>query len=299
MIINTIQGTLAAAVASAGTFTVSYPPGLGIGSFTGTFGHKLEMAQGLLSAPNNFSVSFGASLITVTNQGTSTWPAGATFILQVNQLGVNVVNSGNGVNNASNPANIANVAGDGSRLISLGSPVVGSSNAISLSQSVVFATTPLALLNGTTAGGLDVARNVIAAWTNTAVLTIRGTDVYGNAMTEVSASGTSHTGKKAFLKVTSVSVSADVTGLTVGTGNVLGLPVYLSGTGFVLRELQDGAAPTAGTIVAGVQTAGGATGTSGDVRGTYTPNATPDGSKSFQLIASIPDIFLGAPQYAG
>jgi hypothetical protein len=46
-------------------------------------------------------------------------------------------------------------------------------------------------------------------------------------MTESSASGTSFTGKKAFATVTKVKVSADVTALTVGTGNVLGLPDLL------------------------------------------------------------------------
>ena len=49
-----------------------------------------------------------------------------------------------------------------------------------------------------------------------------------------------------------------------------------------------GAAPTAGTIVAGVTTAGGSTATTGDVRGTYDPNAACDGSKVFELILALP-----------
>ena len=296
MIATTIRGTLAAAVAPAGTFTVSYPTGLGIGSFTGTFAHKLVVAQGLLSAPNNFSIAFGASLITITNQGAGTWAAGSDFVLQVNQLGTPALNTIVGTPAIATSLRCVNAT---ERLLSLGSPVVGAANSISLSQSVTVGTSPSALLNGTTAGTLDVPRNVIAAWTGTAVLTVRGFDEYGAAMTESSASGTSLTGKKAFARVTSATFSADVTAATIGTGNVLGLPIYLSGLGFVTRELQDGAAPTAGTVVAGVQTAGGATATTGDVRGTYVPNATPDGSKSFQLEVLAPDIYLGAPQYAG
>lgn len=91
--------------------------------------------------------------------------------------------------------------------------------------------------------------------------------------------------------------SSSITLATVGTNNVLGLPTFLPGTGFVLRELQDDAAPTAGTIVAGVTTAGGSTATTGDVRGTYTPNATPDGAKRFALICALlePE-FLGMAQ---
>ncbi len=83
-----------------------------------------------------------------------------------------------------------------------------------------------------------------------------------------------------------------MTGATVGTGDVIGLPVFLPGTGYVLRELQDGAAATAGTIVAGVTTK--ATATTGDVRGTYDPNAACDGAKAFQLLT-----FLGDPGFKG
>jgi len=60
-------------------------------------------------------------------------------------------------------------------------------------------------------------------------------------MVEKSASGTSHTGKKAFKTVTSFSVSANVTALTVGTGVVLGLPVAVAKEENILWELINGA----------------------------------------------------------
>src|SRR3546814_19575975 len=62
---------------------------------------------------------------------------------------------------------------------------------------------------------------------------------------------TAASGKKAFKTVTAIAVSATTTAaVTVGTGDVLGLPVYLPSSAAVLKELQDGASATAGTVVA-------------------------------------------------
>jgi hypothetical protein len=143
---------------------------------------------------------------------------------------------------------------------------------------------------------LLTARNIVAAWTGAAVLTVTGEDEFGQPMRESSAAGTSFTGKKAFKKVTGLAVSANVTGLTVGTGNVLGLPFFLSATHFVRQELQDDATASAGTVVAGDDA--DATATTGDVRGTYTPNAAPDGAKRFELvIVSRSGSFKGKKQF--
>lgn len=286
--ITTTTGTLAADVANGGTLVLSYPQATSLGLFTGSFGHQLVINQVTLTAPNQFSVAFGAS-VTITNQTGSTWKAGASYVAQLNTAGDTPAVSSGGVRPL-------NTFLSRPLLISLGNPVVGAANAICASQS----SAALALaLNGSTLGVLDVPRNVVAAWTTTAVMTVRGLDAYGKAMTESSASGTSMTGKKAFKSITSVTVSVDVTSATVGTGNVLGLPIFLPQLGNVIKELQDGAAATAGTTVAGVQTAGGSTATTGDVRGTYVPNATPDGTKSFQLMIAAPDFgYLGMPQYS-
>jgi hypothetical protein len=107
-------------------------------------------------------------------------------------------------------------------------------------------------------------------------------------------------GKKAFKTITDVSSSASITGLTVGTGDVLGLPVFVPGGGHVVAEMEDGANATAGTVVGGDLTAGGATATTGDVRGTYDPNSAADGGKVFQLMVALPDPgYIGVDQYAG
>jgi hypothetical protein len=129
---------------------------------------------------------------------------------------------------------------------------------------------------------------VVAAWTGAAVLTVRGFDIYGKAMSEASASGTSFTGKKAFAKVTSIQVSADVTALTVGTGTKLGLPMYVPNAAMILKESVDGAAATAGTVAVGLDNATKSTTTTGDIRGTYDPNAAPDGSKVYELLVATP-----------
>jgi hypothetical protein len=144
---------------------------------------------------------------------------------------------------------------------------------------------------------LDVPRAIVAAWTGAAVLTVTGTDEYGAVMAESSASGTSLTGKKAFKTITGVKTSANITGLTVGTGKVLGLPVFLPSPAEVMRELEGGAIATAGTLVAGVTTTQSAT--TGDVRGTYAPSSTPDGLKAFELIVALRSVeYKGATQFA-
>lgn len=294
-----IETTLAADVADAGTFTVGYPTGKNAGSYTGGFDHRLATnAYGtLLATAGTLGVSFGASNITVTNNLGATMAAGTEVFLQLDQAGED--------EEGTTYADPEKMAGMDVIKINLGAPDTADANGYVETQNLTSAgvfsvdtTAAAALLAAALDGVADVPRNVVAAWTTTAVLTVTGTDEYGNVLVESSASGTSMAGKKAFKTVTDISVSANVTGLTVGTGDVIGLPVFLQATGDVLRELQDGVAPTAGTLVKGDTTA--ATATTGDVRGTYDPNAAADGSKSFQLIAAIsrPD-FKGVAQYAG
>jgi len=308
MSFKTASVVLAAAVATNGTITVSYPAGTNKGTYTGAFKHK-AFAEGLqanLAAPTDFTVSFGSSNITVTYLGTTSIPANTKVMFQFDVIGKDRLYGypsdpptaqGAWLNQSKLAPNTQRIAGQlFMRELNLGSPAAGASNNLSTSAAVTAAGSGAVLL--ALAAALDVPRNIVAAWTNSAVVTVRGTDEYGNAMTESSASGTSFTGKKAFATVTSVKVSADVTGMTVGTGNVIGLPIVLPEANLVIKELQDGAAPTAGTIVAADTTT--ATATTGDVRGTYAPNATPDGSKSFQLLVAVPDPNdIGIAQYAG
>lgn len=277
---DVIKTTLASAVANSATFAVDYPSGRSAGSYTGGRNHEV-VSQGfgrLTALGGDISLSFGASAVTITNLSGQTLPADLAVLVQLDRVGAD--------------ADVSTLAGENMAraegvVISLGSPVASDSDGIVASQAATVADGLATGINGAIGGVLDVPRNVVAAWTGTAALTVVGTDQYGNVMTESSGSGTSFTGKKAFKTVTDVTVSANVTGLTVGTSKVLGLPVFLPSSGYVLREMVDGVAATAGTLVAGV--AAPATATTGDVRGTYAPNGTPNGTLSWQLIAMLDD----------
>ncbi len=188
--------------------------------------------------------------------------------------------------------------------VNLGAPALSVATAVAASQSVGAAAN--FILNGTLAAGspavvtFDVPRNVVAAWTGTAVLTIRGTDLYGAALVETTASGTSHTGAKAFKTVTSITSSASITAATVGNSTKLGLPYRPVIGGFDGGIAGENTAD-AGTYVAPIRTT--STGTSADVRGTYAPAGTFDGTLTFCVRIAIQngpnnsDAF-GIPQFA-
>jgi hypothetical protein len=419
------ETTVGSAVATSGTITLSYPTGTSAGTFA-AHGHKLwvDKFQRLLTSPSDFTVTFGASDITVTYLGATTIPAGARVNAQLNIEGSDTGELPTDLDESQVKRTILNSLTE----VNIGSPAAADANGYVESQDLTSAgvfsvsgTAAAAIAAAALAGSADVPRNVVASWTGTAVLTVTGEDEYGNVMVESSGSGTSLTGKKAFAKVTNISSSADITSLTVGTGNVLGLPFFVSNAGEVIAEFEDGSllirnngkvyltgtmleaavdagtgknivSPVAGniskltTISAGTITTGGAitvevnttavdglsvtvadsssegdvdsdtptaghattavavgdrieiipasafnasadlyfvleidldggeqlngtlvagvsaaaTATTGDVRGTYTPTTTPDGSTSFDLlVASADPKYLGVSQYAG
>lgn len=297
MSFKTVQGNLAAAVATAGTFDVAYPTGTSAANFKLGVDHVLVAIGATFTAPEDITIAFGASNMTVTYNGATTLPEGARYTLQIDEQGsASPVEVDGAV--AYQPVTLGT--------LDLGAPGTADADGILASAAVLAATGTATVLTGALVDDDDVAvldadtgRNVVAAWTGTAVMTVHGTDMYGNAMTESSASGTSFTGKKAFKTVTSFSVSADVTACTIGTGDVIGLPVYTPNTSMVLKESQDGAAATAGTLVAGLSRATKPTATNADVRGTYDPNAACDGSKVFTLLVAMPDpTAIGSEQYS-
>lgn len=147
----------------------------------------------------------------------------------------------------------------------------------------------------------DVPRNVVAAWTGAAVLTVTGTDEYGEVLVESSASGTSFTGNKAFKTVTGVSVSSNVTALTVGTGVKIGLPHRVDRGGLIIAKLIN--ATDAATFVPAVTT-DPATATTGDVRGTVTFAGAPNDTNTYSVFYKIADArskvgAYGVAQYGG
>jgi hypothetical protein len=233
---ETVVGT---PVATSGTKTFAYPAGTSAGSFA-AYGHKMwvDKFQRLLVSPTDFTVSFGASEITVTYLGATTIPTNARLNGQFNIEGIDSNEDAQAALNESNV--LRTVLGSVAR-VSLGAPAVADANGYVESQDLtalgvfsVSVTAAAAIAAAALAGTADVPRNVVAAWTGTAVLTVTGTDEYGEVIVESSASSTSFTGKKAFKTVTGISSSANITSLTVGTGNKIGIPSFISTQGDVV-----------------------------------------------------------------
>jgi hypothetical protein len=289
--------TLGADVAAGGTFTANYPTGKSPSDYRGGDDHQLisNASSALFAKNGDFSILCGASNITVSVLRGRGFSAGEIVYLHLDRAGI-------GPGEETVMANPDRMMAVTVVSVSLGKPIASDSDGIAATQAATSAGGLATGINGALAANgsaiLDVPRNVVAAWTGTATLTVTGTDEFGEVLVEASGSGTSFTGKKAFKTVTGISVSADVTGLTVGTSKVLGLPVFLNGSAEIMRELADGAIPTAGTVVAGVTSA--ATATTGDVRGTYAPNGTPNGAISFELMLALksPE-YRGTAQFAG
>lgn len=185
-------------------------------------------------------------------------------------------------------------------------PIALVTDGIALAQAVAAAGD--LTLNGSLASGgtvtLDVPRNVIidsSGADTTQTATVYGYDVYGIPMSEAIAFNgtTAVAGQKAFKRITRVAIDALMAGNAfVGTGDVLGLPYFVSSRNYVLTAW-DGAFVTTGTFAAGDTTT--ATTTTNDVRGTYTPPAATDASKRLTayIFLSNPDTkagLYGVPQ---
>lgn len=277
-------------VATGATITFSYPTGKNAGFYRGNYGQTLWVSglQAMFYAPKDFTVAYGASNVTVTYNGTTTIPSGSKVSLGNDQ---NDAFHANAILNTTKREQFYEVV-----FVDFGAVAAASANAIALAQAVAGAGN-LTLAGALASSGvatMDVPRNVVAVSANagdtTQTATVYGTDEYGVSMSEaLSLNGTTPAvGAKAFKTVTRIALSAATAGnITAGTGVKLGLPVYLPSAGLVLRELQDGAIPTAGTLVAG--STAKATTTTGDVRGTWTSNAAPDGTKQYQLVLCVPD----------
>jgi hypothetical protein len=302
MSFKTVSGALAAAVAQNGTFTQAYPAGSTKGDFVLGAQHKLAINGLVLLAPKDFSVALGNTSVTITYLGATALPASSLYTLQLDIVGpsnVTPLQDGPAVN-GSKPV-VGNVVPFQVELVNLGTPAAKSATAVL--NAVAATGSAGTLITLATPVTFDVPRNFQIVSSNagdtTQVVTVFGNDINGNAMSEAATlNGTTAvtSAKKAFAKVTGYKYSANLAGnLSLGTHDKLGLPVALVSTALILKELQDGAAATAGTSAAA--DAATATTTTGDVRGTYIPNAAPDAAKSYALLVALPDLgYQGAPQ---
>lgn len=294
---------LSAAVATGGTFTVGYPDGYNGGHFAGGIRHVMTSSYGTMYAPTTFTVAFANALATVTYNGATTLAKGTEVWVEFDTIG----RSRDDLVNFS-PAEFLYPAP--LYWINLGSPIAADVDGIATTQT--FGGAGDFTLNGATVtGGIgyaDVPRNVTAtvATSNHSArtITVTGKDQFGNVVVESFSGPNNNTvsGKKAFAEVTNVAISgaAATNGISIGWGDVLGLPVHLPSAACVIAEFEDMAAPSAGTKVAGLNAATKSTATTGDVRGTYDPNSACDGSKAFALLVALPHPdWLGNDQYAG
>ena len=296
---DTVFLTLSAAVGTSATFTASYPANRTADDYLGGTDHQIstQSYRTLFANIGDFTVAFGASNITVTNLSGVGLAIGTKIWLNLDRAEISGADGEFAV-----LADVTKMSLLTAVKVTLGAPATAVANGAVASQSATLASGLATGINGSLASAgvatFDVPRNVVAAWTGAAVLTVTGTGQFGSVIVESSASGTSHTGKKAFKTITSVTTSADITLLTVGTGVVLGLPVFLPDVPDVFREIVDGAVAGAGTVVAGI--IGTQTATTGDVRGSYSPALAPNGARVFELCAALRNpAYRGAAQFAG
>ena len=147
---------------------------------------------------------------------------------------------------------------------------------------------------------VDTPRNVrvTSGGNDTGVtFTVTGWDQYGQAMSEAitGASGAAASGKKAFSQVYTVAASgATASNVTVGTGDVLGLPFRLYDINHIIAvKWASALADDAATVVAGDATSP-ATTTTGDVRGTVDPSSATNGSRRLTVTYFLGGIASGS-----
>lgn len=258
---SVISSSLASDVAAAGTFTASYPSGKDKGNFFLATGHKLVMGQNVLYYPVDFDVTL-TTLITITNKTSAAWAQGTAFRLQMNEQGersqvstptqdpnaiTGVVGSTSSYAITARAKLLASTTSGFIDLVNLGAPTVKAANNICTSQSL--ASSGALTINGSLASGgvatLDVPRaiRIVSSGSDTAVITFTGTDVYGQTLKEsITLNGTTVVnGKKAFKTVTAASASAAIANLlTVGTTDILGIPVFLPSAANIVGEIRNG-----------------------------------------------------------
>lgn len=309
---KTISGVTAAAIATNGNLTGSYPTGYTRGDFLGGR-HKLVVLQKEFTEPAGINVTLNAANWSFQYKGNTTIPAGSSFFVELDQPGQSLagITIPQQPNTPVDMTPVPRITGADVVVIPLGSPAAAAANAAALTQNVTAVNgTGTLTLNGTlvvnNVAVFDVPRAPsITSDANLAAVTVtvNGYDAYGVPMTQSRAgpNNTTVNMTRAFANITSVTTSANATNIAIGTCDVLGMPVRLPGSAgaFILRELENEATIAAGTAVAALAPSTAANATNGDVRGTYDPNSACDGSKAFSLVCVLLDpTDLGNPQYS-
>jgi hypothetical protein len=179
----------------------------------------------------------------------------------------------------------ADVGVDGITTVDIPAPPAALATGILNAQSIAAAgvSVPVVGFNTSVLGRYGRNVTVVASGAATSNVTVYGFDYLGQAIKEsFTLNGASPVlGKKMFADIVNVAYGLTAaTTINVGYGNVLGLPYKALGT-TVIGELTSGVTPgTPGVLVPGVDAQ---TLTSGDPRGSYTPNGVPDAVKSYRF----------------
>lgn len=292
---------MSAAVATAGTITLQYPSGTDRGDFIGGVRNVLAVGAENTSfryftSVDDFTVALNASDITVTWKNAATLAVGTVVKLQLDKPGLNGREE-----EVVYDARVTPIATPGIVELRLGAPDASSATFFRAAAAIGGAGA-LTLLQTT----LDVPRNIIItnAGDDTGdTYTVTGADEYSATVIEVitGANAGVAAGKKAFKTVSSIVASGASAGnVSIGFGDVLGLPVWVPSVSHVLKEMENDGNPTAGTFAYGLGIGTVSTSTTADVRGTYDPNSAADGSKVFSVLVWLSDpTFRGNSQYDG
>lgn len=229
--------------------------------------------------------------ITLTSSGTLPTPFALLTTYYVNAIGVTAMML------AATPGGApisATSAGSGTQTINVSAP----SGAYNASLATPFQPPVVFGPGGAGIGGAMRYWNPAWALSRTLILTNNGTDtsgtytvagydIYGYPMTQVLTGPSSSTVSttKAFKYITSITPAGTInsTSVSVGTNDVFGLPLRTDYVTSLFAYFNNAAliVPSAATFVAADITT--ASGTTGDVRGTYYPGVASDGTKRLTL----------------
>lgn len=279
------------------TINIPYPRGKNEGSFFSAINHNMGIDGQFYICPKDFIVTMRKDHIALHWHSTHDLRKGMLLNVQLEEPG------GDFYFDQKRGTTILNMVQSSMYMVNLGGPRVENANLYVRSMQiraekelVVSGEQPF------------TARNAVVHSTqdNTdCVFRIIGSDLYGRPMVEdiqgPSAEAGRADGNKAFTKITRILVKGDCHGeISVGSGSRFGLPVFLPGPGFVMREMMNGSAVTGGIIAAGETRF--PTATTGDTRGTYMPPRPHelDGRTAIHLLLSLPSPGnIGLPDFAG
>lgn len=172
-------------------------------------------------------------------------------------------------------------------------PASGGSFALTAAAGVTRVTLP----DGSFGYVLDVPRavRIVAAGANTATYRVNGFDQYGQAMSQdLAAPSTSTvTTLKAFsivISVVNLNATAGTNNLTVGTTDVLGVPVRVTDRAYMATVKWDNTlADNAGTLTP-ADVISPATRATGDVRGTFLLSSASNGTRRLVAVIALPSL---------